>query len=446
MTDAASVQGQPYLIAAARTRLAQALLAENRLEEALAELDAVRTSLAALQQDPEFDRRRLLHMTSMSLPPPGLEYGDIDSLQAWVLVARASTLARLERWSDAQEAVAEARPLARGWGRKNLRQMLDAVDDGVTRAVGSSGAAIGAIDRIVSDPTLDDDERLAVRYERSVHLVEVERFDDAMREALLLVRDTDADPALQARARQVLGAALAGLGRDDEATTALRGAFDAFATLSDHPATLAAAPGLAWRLSESGEYDAASDVATRALHSARALNAPAAQADLLTILGTSRDAAGQRAAAVDAFEEASAIADRAGDLLRGADARHGEAIALMRDGSPEDCVEALALLDAARASYDTLGLPERSAGCQHESAALLGRLHSYPAARTRYLAARDAYLDIPEVLRSADPAAVADCTANLAALDAREADPATPPPARAFASGGHHMQHAEWSA
>ena len=437
--QAARAQGQSYSVALQRTRAAQALLALGRPEEALADLDASLDYLAMLRDDGEHERQRLLHMGSLSLPPVGEELGDLDSLEAWARIGRAAALARLGRWSDARVAVDEARPWTKGFTRRGLRKQLDAIADEIARVDGAGAEALGALDRTLRDPALPDADRRLARYERAAHLVEEGRYDEATREALVVIRDSDDDPALTARARQVLGAALAAQGMDDEADATLRAAFDGFRGLEDHHAVVAAAPGLAWRFAERDQGRQAIEVIDGALMSARAIDDRASEADLLATRGTAYDLLGDTDAAIDSFAAAVRVAERLPDPIRAADARHGEAIVRTRSADAHESVEALSLLDAAGAAYAEAGLAERAAECSHEAAALLGRLGSYDASRQRYVAARAAYLEIPEVLRADDPNAIPDCDFNLRVLDL-VAQGATPPP-EAFGSGGHQMRH-----
>lgn len=432
-------RGESYSVAMQRTRAAQALVILGRPDEALADLDAALDYLAMLRADGEHERQRLLHLGSLSLPPVGEQLGDLDALEAWARVGRASALTRMGRFPDARVAIDEARPMCKGFSRRQLRKQLDMLADEIARADGAGAEALGALDRSLRDPAMPESERRAARYERAAHLVEQERYDEAAREALTIIRDADDDPSLTARARQVLGAALAAQGLDDEADATLRAAFDSFIALDDHPAVLAAAPGLAWRLVERDRPQQAIEVVDAALGSARARGERAAEVDLIATRATAHDLAGDSASAVQSFDAAIRAAEAIPDPVRAADARHGEAIVRGRSADAHEAVEALSLLDAAAAAYAEAGLPERSAECTHEAAALLGRLGSFDAARQRYLAARAAYLEIPDVLRGDDPDAIPDCDFNLRVIDAI-ADGSSPPP-EAFGSGGHQMRH-----
>lgn len=431
--------GQSYAVALQRTRAAQALLILGSPDESLAEIDAALSYVAMLRADGEHDQQRLLRMGSLALPPAGEDLGDLDALEAWARVGRAAALTGLGRWSDARVAVDEARPWVRGFSRRSLRKQLDAIADDLARSDGAGTEAIDALDRTLRVPDLPPAERLAARYERAAHLVEEGRYGEAAREALVVIRDADDDPALTARARQVLGAALAAQGMDEEADATLRAAFDGFRALSDHRATVTAAPGLAWRLAERGQSRQAIDVLDAALLAARALDDRASESDLLATRATAYDLAGDQAQAIDSFAAAIRAAEALPDAVRAADARHGEAIVRARSADPHDAVEALSLLDAASASYAAEGLADRAAECTHEAAALLGRLGSYDAARQRYAAARDAYREIPDVLRADDPDALPDCEFNLRVLEAIAGGATAPPDA--FGSGGHGMRH-----
>ncbi len=438
--EAARAQGKSYSVALERTRAAHALISLGRPDEALTDLNGALDYVGMLRDDGEHDRQRLLRMGSLSLPPVGEELGDLDSLEAWARLGRAAALTRLGRWGEARVAVDEARPWTKGFSRRSLRKQLDAIADEIARSDGAGAEALGALDRSLRDPGLTDEDRRAARYERAAHLVDEGRYDEAMREALVVIRDSDDDPALTARARQVLGAALAAQGMDDEADATLRAAFDGFRALEDHRAVVAAAPGLAWRLAERDHGRQAIEVIDGALMSARAIDDRASEADLLATRATAYDLLGEAGAATDSFAASVRLAERLPDPVRAADARHGEAIVRLRSDNPHESVEALSLLDAAGAAYAEAGLAERAAECAHEAAALLGRLGSYDASRQRYVAARDAYLAIPEVLRADDPDAIPDCDFNLRVLDL-VTQGATPPP-EAFGSGGHQMRHA----
>jgi tetratricopeptide (TPR) repeat protein len=446
--QAAQSQGQPYSSALHLTIAAQALVLLDRPDEALADIESALTYVAMLRDDGQHEHMRLLHISSPSLPRPTEELGDLDALEAWARVGRAAALTRMGRWSDARVAVDEARPWVKGFSRRQLRRNLDAVADEIARSDGAGVEAIDALDRTLSDQALPDADRRVARYERAAHLVDDGRYDEATHEALIVIRDAEDDPALTARARQVLGAALAARGLDDEADASLQAAFDGFRQTEDHAAVLRAAPGLAWRLTERGRCAEAVAVLDQAMPSARALNDRGSESDLLAARGTAYDLAGDTELSIASFTEAATVAESLSDAVRAADARHGEAVVRARSGIPHDAVEALSLLDAAAAAYTTASLPERAAECAHESAALLARLGSFDAARQRYGTARESYLAIPEILRADDPGAVDDCDYNLRIIDsiiAGETHPTAVPP-DAFGSGGHHMQHSRENA
>jgi len=437
----AEVSGRSYAIALHRTRIAQAQLILDEPAAALVELDQAAHYLDMLESDGEHERLYLLRAMSPGLPPVDDESGDINSLRLMLLVTRASAQVRKQLWADARVTVDTARPLARGWRRRDLRKTLDALSDEIARADGSATEAISAIDRGLSDPTLNDTDRLAARYERAAHLADEGRFDEAIREALTLIRDSGDDPHITSRARQVLGASLAAQGRHDDADAALSAAFTGFRDSGDDAALIAAAPGLGWLLNETGQHLRAVEVLQVGLAAAQRLGDVGAQVDLESALGATYDAEGDVGAAVAAFDRAVTLAESVEDVVRAADARHGEAIVRGRQSDTHEAVEALSLLDRSASDYATHGLPERAAACEHEAAALLARLGSHSAAQSRYEIARNAYLAIPEILRGDDPEAVADCERNLALLRLLQADPTTVVPPGAFVSGGHQMRH-----
>lgn len=438
---AAESAGQAYGIALQRTRAAQALLVLDDPQSALDDLDQAGRFVEMLAADGEHEHQYLLRAVSPGLPPPDEQMGDLDSLRATILVARAMALAHLGRWADARVAVDAARPATRGWRRRDMRKALDQVDDDIARADGAPAEAITAIDRTLAQNDLPETEQLSARYERAAHLADEGRFDEAVRDALTLIRDAGDDVHIASRARQVLGASLAALGRLDDALAALTAAFEGFTGSEDDAAIAAAAPGLAWLLGESGEHERAIATLHTGITAATRIGDRLAVIDLEAALGAAYDAHDEPASAVAAFGRAIALAEDLQQDERAADARHGEAIVRARQPDPHELVEALSLLDAAANTYEQQGLSERAAECQHEAAALLARRGSYPAALARYRAALTAYQAVPEVLLSEDPGAPQDCTRNIALLESLASDPEQQIPTGAFASGGHRMQH-----
>ena len=445
--EQARARGSSFGIALALAQGAQALLALHRPEEALADLEEAQGFLDLLRSDGEHERMRLLSIASLSLAPPGEQLGDLDTLEAFVRIGRAGALEQLGRVAEARAAVAEARPWVKGWGRRPLRKALDAIDDRLARATGTGTEALAAAQRAAQNTGLPADERQQARYEQAALLAEQGRYDEAIRAALMLLRDCEDDPGLEARVRQVLGAALAAQGRDDDALTALTAAFEGFAALGEDRALVMTAPGLASRLSDTGQHARAVEVLRRAITSARILRArrdptvdAGVEADLLGGLATTLDQSGDTDSAIATFAEAVVAAEQAGDAVRTADARHGEAVARARSVQPADAVEALALLDSARVAYETTGMTERAAGCAQEAGALLARLGSFEAARARYLAALSSYDAMPQIIAAEVAPARSDCAYNLAVLSSLLDGTATSAPVDAFTSGGHGMR------
>ena len=438
---AAEASGQAYSIALQRTRAAQALLVLDDPQTALDDLTQASRFVDMLEADGEHERLFLLRATAPGLPPPDEQMGDLDSLRGAILVARAMALAHLGRWADARVAVDNARPTARGWRNRHMRKALDQIEADIARADGAPAEAITAIDRTLASRDLPQEERLSARYERAAHLADEGRFDEAIRDALTLIRDADDDLHVASRARQVLGASLAAQGRMDDAVAALSAAYDGFVDSEDDMAIISAAPGLAWVLGELHRSDEAIDVLDTAIAAAGRIGDRPALIDLESALGAAYDAQGEAASAVAAFGRAIATAEDLSEPVRAADARHGEAIVRGRQPDPHELVEALSLLDLAAAQYADQGLTERAAECQHEAGSLLARRGSYPAALARYRAAHEAYREVPDVLLGEDPGAPADCARNIALLELLEVDPGQQIPTGAFASGGHRMQH-----
>ena len=451
---AAREQGDAFSVAWHSARAAYALLQLEHNDAALIEFDEAIRMIEAVREDGQHEVREALGTSNLY---SGEALPRLVDLYAWTSVGRAAALARLEKWIEAQAAIEACRPLVKGWGRRHLRTSLNEVADEVTRAVGSTQDALAALERVIANSAVTSDDRMQARYERAALLLDAERIDEAKAEALLLIRDCDLadDTWTLSAARQVLGAALLASDDTSAGTATLRLALQGFLDVGDLSAAVGVAPGLAWALSEAGDLHGAAGVLNDALPAARGLAAESAtytqgriaECDLLTALGSVRDALGDVAGSLAAFQGAVNIATSLQDNVRAADARHGEAVvgATRLAHDHDEAVDALALLDSARADYEQDGLIERAAGCQHESAALLARLKSYDAALARYTAARTAYLELPPVLRDGGswPDEVADCEANILLLDRLRQDSSIPLEAGAFASGGHRMRHSE---
>lgn len=442
--QAARAQGSSFAVALALTQAGHALLVLGRADEALSEFTEAEGYLELLRTDGEHDKVRLLSIASLSLAPPGENLGDLDTLEAWVRVGQAGAYEQLGRTGEAHQAIERARPFTRGWRRRDLRKALEAIDDRLARAGGTGPQALAASGRAAHDPVLSEADRRQARYEHAALLAEDGRFDEAIRESLTLLRDCDDDLFLEARVRQVLGAALAGAGRTDDALLSLTQAFESFASLGEDRAVALAGPGLAARLSADGQHARAVEVLQRSVTAARTMLArgetdASLEIDLLGALATTLDDAGDSTRAVEAFAQTVGAAEAFGDPVRLADAQHGEAVARARTGNPDEAVEALALLDAARATYERTGMTDRGAGCQQEAGALLGRLGSFDAALARYSAAMQSYSEIPPVLAVESKQARSVAAYNLVVLQSIADGTRDEPPDDAFASGGHSM-------
>lgn len=459
-SEAARATGSSYGIALALTQAGHALLSLRQPDQALADFDEALRFIDLLRADGQHEQLRLLSIASLSLAPPDQQLGDLDTLEAWIRVGRAAALTSLGDHALASEAVTAARPWVRGWRRRQLRRALDIVADQLARASGSIDAGLQATTRAAQDSSLAPQQRHQAQYEHMHLLVEAGQNADAAREALQLLKECDDDPALSARVRQVLGAALAGLGQDEDATVSLRAAFAGFVDLGDQNAIVSAAPGLANRLGDSGDAAGAIEVIKEALSAARLLRSQgddaigvAVEVDLLSALATYFDEAGESIAAIDTFAKATSLAEDHGEHVRAADARHGEAIVRIRSGDTDDAIEALSLLEAARTSYIEADLGMRAAGCNHEAAALLARMGSHDAAASRYATALAEYQALDSFAlgeaandladRDSLSVAISDCERNITLLQHLSSASGASDNASevsAFAGGGHRMR------
>ncbi|TAK70198.1 MAG: hypothetical protein EPO13_04350 [Actinomycetota bacterium] len=420
----------PGLRAVRRVEYAAALAAQGRHAEALTAYDDALRYVELVRAGGGHDERRWIRMTSAAAPPPELGDVDLGALQARIELSRADSLLRLGRPEEAAAAAARAEPLVAGFGRRGLRKELRRVQQELAAAAGDPVARLQQLDERLRGRGLDRHEALVLRLERADLYLEAGRTDDALREALLVVRDgkEDTDAYVVASARQLTGLALDRAGRPAEALPSLLAAYGDLHRLGYHHDVLAMASPLSWRLSEAGRHDEAVVVLDGALHSARALADRRSEAALGAARAATLDRAGDATAAAQGFRAALELAERAGDPVLTADVGHGLAVVLATRFSddPAEVVEALSVLDRAKNTYREQGLGGRVAGCEHEAAALLGRKGSYPAAAARYEAAQAAYLGVEEADRDAGawPDELADVQRNLAALRAGGLRPA----------------------
>ena len=442
---AARSSGETGAIGIAHMNLGMILAATGDHSSAVTEYAELISYLQLAKRDDEGETRRWLRLGSLSAPVPDATDIPPAQLEALARIHRAASLLMLGQRQEAAAELEAAQPACRGFGKGWLRKQWQAVRNRMDEAV-SPGAPV-ASDSATSQSASSDSPApgpstsLTEQIAAADELLGSEQFPEAARIALRAIDQCgDEDIGYRAQARQVLGIALEGMGRADDALTVLSESFADYVT-SDQPIPAASiAIPLAWRLAEAGQLDKAMTLLRQALRFTESAGEPALRAQLLTDLASIADRAGERAEARKSFEAAIATAELIPDPERTADARHGLAIVLAHSDSSnrDDEVEALSLLDACIRSYDELGMADRVAGCEHESAALLGRLGSWDAALKRYRQALDRYEKLPQEQRDTGswPDEVADLEHNISALEAgRTADPGL------FTSGGHTMSH-----
>lgn len=420
--------GSTSAIAWAMLNLAATLAGLGDHTSAVTEYRALIDYLGMAGQDTRAAEQRSIRMLSPSAPPPGPDDVDPVAMQAAARIQLAESLLALGRREQARAELDSAAPATKGWGRGPLRRRLAEV----RRQLESPAAG-------------DESGTLAAQLAAADEMLAAGRAEDAARLALAVIDRCAADEVLErAQARQVLGMALDVMEQHADATAVLGEAYSDYLSAEEHQAAARIAVALAWRRSEQGDQQGAADLLRGALAGIEGRAGPAVRVQLLVDLGSVLDADERPDEARTTMAAAAATAREVGDDELLADAQHGLAVVLTHSPGNEDQVEALSLLDDCKRRYDTLGLADRAAGCEHEAAALLGRLSSIEPAAARYRKALDRYLALPEEARDtgAWPDEVADCEANLAAIATAGSDPAVlGGDPRLFRSGGHTMSH-----
>lgn len=433
--------GEVGSICLAHLNLGATLAALGDHRSAVTEYESLLAYLQLASGDDERDTQRRLRMLSPAAPPPGIEDIDLGTVQTVTRISLAESLLALGRRDEARTELDRAAPGARGFGRGTLRKRLAAVrrrmDSAVapTADVRPGGDPAAAMDR----PTLSLAEQVAAADE----LLAAGSYGDCARVALGVIGSCgDQDRLVRAQARQVLGMALAGMGQDDDSQSVLRDSYTDYLAVDDTASAANVATALAWRMSDAGDRAAAVALLSDAIGALRGRVAGRTEVQLLVDLGSLQDQDDRPDEARASLELAVTKAATLADPVVSADAGHGLAIVLAnRTSDPDDAVEALSILTECRRDYESSGHPDRAVGCDHEAAALLGRLGSWDAAATRYERALAGYRELPHALRDtgAWPDEVADCELNLAALAADRTALAHDP--RLFRSGGHAMSH-----
>ncbi len=437
--EQARERGEAPRLAVRHAELGMILAAQRRHGAAVGEYQTALGYVDLLRTEGSHEHQRLLRMTSLSSPPPESIDIDLDRLEMELLVALTEAQAASGDLASAQQTLQRARPMTRGLFRRRLRRRLDRVA-AVVAAGSTAQTSTGELRQHLAR-TSDPEQQRALLLRLAGQALDDGDFNAAAHEALLVVKAADdaGDARTRAAARQILGLALEGLGREDEALPILSDAFRDLRNHGDTAGMVGMAEALAHRLLRAGDPAAAATVLRTTEQAAATAGDTDAALSAATMLGVVLDETGDAGEAVRVLAAAAARAEREQLPLRRADALHSGAIALGRSPRAEDLVEALSLLDEAKRQYQDQHVPDRAAGCDHEAAALLGRHGSYDAAAARYEAALHAYGDLPAALHDAGswPDEVADCRANLAWLAGDRASV----PAEAFRSGGHTMTH-----
>lgn len=368
--------------------------------------------------DTEAENERWLRMVSPAAPPPTATDVDPVQLQAFARVELAKSLLVLGRRDEAARELELAATAARGFGRGSLRRRIRQVQTRMASATAARHPSAEPGRRHGPDgPPVGPTEAVATADE----LLGQGRFAEAARTALGAIAECgDGDVLTRARGRQVLGMALDEMGKSDDAFPVLRESYSDYLQADQYDAAANVVVALAWRRASQDDRAGAAELLRGALDAIGGRAGAAVRVRLLTDLGSLQDAAGEITGARRTFSAALETARTTDDPELVADAQHGLAVVLATHGSgPDDAVEALSLLDDCRRRYESVGLLDRATGCEHEAAALLGRLGSYDAAAARYRNALDRYRELE---RAGEPGSlageIADCEHNLRSLEA----------------------------
>lgn len=418
--------GRVSAIALTHAQLGMALASAGSPQEAIAEYRAVLEYLAAAQQDEDYEHQRLLRMTSALSGPSDIDLNRLDCL---VRINMADLLIRTGRFDEARQQLNEAEARLRGLGKRTLRRQIRELRARMDHPEASQGPRYSGTDASGSPA-----ERIAGADE----LLAKGQPVDAIRIALKVVEETPEDsPRIRAQARQLVGMALEAMEQADDAVPVFTAAWQDYLVAGEGAAAAEVAIHTAWLQARADDSEAAVHMLEHTLSTAQGL-APQDSARLLVELASRQDHLGDSKAALRSFGHAERLTD---DDRLIADVTHGMAVTMATGRSEVDLderVEAITLFDRARDAYEALGDPMAAAGCEHEVAALLGRLRSREPATQRYERALARYEAIAPEDRN-DPIwsdEVADVRENLAAL----INGATESPLL-FRSGGHLMHH-----
>ncbi|MDP4015292.1 MAG: hypothetical protein U0990_01200 [Candidatus Nanopelagicales bacterium] len=418
-------------IARAQAVLAAAYALAGQHEDSVSEYDALLDYLSIANAEGSQEHQRWTRIMSPSAPRPGPDDIDLNLLATVAVIHKAESLILLGRREQARAALDLAEQGCRGLTKRGIRRHVRALRQRLEDARQPVAADTGS-----SQPDLTAEEQVAAADD----LLGEGRHDEAALVALSAIARSDS-VSTRARARHVLGMALEEAGRTADAIPVLDAAFDDYLTSGQPQQAAELAGSLAWKLTDIGKREGAVATMRKAVQAARAAADQRLRARLLVDLGSMLDSHGEQDPAMRSFDDALSVAEGLPDAELAANARHGVAVLLAnhRGADPEQAVEALSLLDRCRAEYLQAGVEDRAAGCDHEAAALLGRLGSFEAAKARYVRALDTYQNMPNQPDLSD--AKDDCHRNLAALRHLPEAPDISPAQELFLSGGHSMRH-----
>jgi tetratricopeptide (TPR) repeat protein len=428
-------------IALAHAQLARVLANSGFHADAVAEYEELLSYLKLASSDRQQDGEHWIRKASPGASQPEADQVDLKRLEIVARLNQVESLLTLGERADARVRLHAVAPMCRGLQRKPFRKKFRELEgrlssENVPAASAQQGTAREQgphSSATARQSDLSIAERLA---EADAALARGEA-EQAARNALQIVVDCGEDDHSRAQARQVLGMALETVGKHDEALTVMRLSFTDYLSAEMYAQAATLAIPIALRLQAKGQRTEAISLLRRCLTATEGSLPASVRARLMTDLGSLVDQEGDP---IDAQRLLEAAAQFAEDPETAADAGHGLAVSLANDlaGTTDNRVEALSLLDSAKIKYTELGYLERAGGCDHEAAAVLGRLKSYPAALARYQKALATYqaLTNPAEASELSESETADCTRNISAIETNNlSGPGL------FASGGHIMSH-----
>lgn len=421
---AARDSGRVSAIALSHAQLGMALASAGEPDAAIIEYRAVLDYLSAAQEDQDYEAQRLLRMTSALSGPADIDLNRLDCL---VRINLAELFIEAGRWEEARKELDISESRLRGLGKRTLRRQIRNLRQRMDLPTTAGAAASAGTKGTPSERVAGADELLAKG-----------RPVDAIRIALRVVEDSsEEDRHVRGQARQLVGMALEAMEQPEDAVPVFTEAWQDYLGAGDGKAAAHVAVHTAWLHTNASRSQDAVQMLEHTLNAAPQLDSDD-KAQLLIEMASRQDHLGDSKAALRSFGHAEGLAQ---DARLRADVTHGMAVTMATGRSEADLdarIEALTLFDQARDAYEELGDQMAAAGCEHEVAALLGRLRSREPAIQRYERALARYEAIGPDDREPDAWAdeVADVRENLAGL----LNGATESPLL-FRSGGHLMHH-----